>query len=178
MSTAPSTFRGGVGESARRIDGVPKVTGSYAYGSDLRAERMLWGVTVRSTHASARIRAIDVSRAARASGVACVLTAADLSAATTFGLEFCDQPVFAGEVVRFQGEPVAVVAAETVEQAQRAAAAVEIDYAALPVVADMEQALHPDAPRVHEFGNVLRHVHILHGDPDRTEAEVWIDGYY
>ncbi len=154
------------------------MTGAYAYGSDLRAENMLWGVTVRSPHASARIRRIDVSRALRRSGVVCVLAAADLPAARTFGLEFCDQPVLAEDVVRHQGEPVAVVAAETLAQAREAAAAVEVDYEPLPVVADMEQALLPDAPKVHEFGNVLRHVHILHGDPDHAGAEVRVDGYY
>ena len=176
--TTQTRVREGVGASARRVDGVPKVTGEFAYGSDLHAERMLWGVTVRSPQVSARIRAVDVSAALREGGVACVLTAADLPAVKTFGLEFCDQPVLAEDVVRYQGEPVAVVAAETLEQARRAAAAIEVDYEPLPVVADMEQALRPDAPRVHEFGNVLRHVHILHGDPDHAEADVWVEGYY
>jgi len=97
------TRRGRVGESATRVDGVPKVTGEYMYGSDLHAEHLLWGVTVRSPHASARICRIDVAGAARAAGVACVLTAADLPAARTFGLEFADQPVFADGVVRYSG---------------------------------------------------------------------------
>jgi CO/xanthine dehydrogenase Mo-binding subunit len=176
--TVETRVRDGIGERARRIDGEPKVTGAYAYGSDLRAENMLWGVTVRSPHASARIRAIDLSAAAAHAGVACVLTAADLPAARTFGLEFCDQPVLAEDVVRHQGEPVAIVAAETLAQARAAAATVAVDYEPLPVVADMEQALRSDAPQVHEFGNVLRHVRILHGDPDHVEAEVWAEGYY
>jgi CO/xanthine dehydrogenase Mo-binding subunit len=178
MSAPTTTARGGIGTSARRVDGVPKVNGAYTYGSDLRADDMLWAVTLRSPYASARIRAIDVSGAAQAAGVACVLTAADLPAAKAFGLEFCDQPVFAEEVVRYAGEPVAVVAAETLEQARLAAAAIEVEYEPLPAVTDMEHALRSDAPHVHEFGNVLRHVHILHGDPDRAEADVWVDGYY
>ena len=178
MSAPTTTARGGIGTSARRVDGVPKVNGAYTYGSDLRADDMLWAVTLRSPYASAQIRAIDVSGAAQAAGVACVLTAADLPAAKAFGLEFCDQPVFAEEVVRYAGEPVAVVAAETLEQARLAAAAIEVEYEPLPAVTDMEHALRSDAPRVHEFGNVLRHVHILHGDPDRAEADVWVDGYY
>jgi CO/xanthine dehydrogenase Mo-binding subunit len=167
-----------VGESARRVDGVPKVTGEYMYGSDLRAEHMLWGVTVRSPHASARIRGVDIAEAARAPGVACVLTAADLPAARTFGLEFADQPVLADGVVRYVGEPVAVVAAETLEQARRAADLVSVEYEPLPAVTDMEQALHPDAPLVHELGNVLRHVHIRHGEGAAVDAEVWVEGYY
>ncbi len=171
--------RGGrVGESTRRIDGVPKVTGAYAYGSDLHAENMLWGVTVRSPHASATILSVDPSKAAQSGGVACVLTSADLPAARTFGLEFADQPVFADGVVRMVGESVAVVAAESLEQARRAAELVAVEYEPLPAVTDMEQALRPDAPRVHEFGNVLRHVHVRHGDPEGAEADVWVEGYY
>jgi CO/xanthine dehydrogenase Mo-binding subunit len=176
MSVATRTGR--VGESARRVDGVPKVTGEYAYGSDLHAENMLWGATVRSPHASARIRGIDVAEAARAAGVACVLTAADLPALRTFGLEFADQPVFADEIVRYAGEPVAVVAAESLDEARRAAGFVAIEYEPLPAVTDMEQALRPGAPPVHEFGNILRHVHIRHGDPEAAEADVWVEGYY
>ena len=178
MSAAATRVREGIGESARRVDGIPKVTGAYAYGSDLHAECMLWGVTLRSPYASARIHSVDVSAARQCAGVAAVLAAADLPGRTTFGLEFCDQPVLAADVVRYAGEPVALVAAETLEQARRAAESIEVEYEPLPVVTDMEDALGEDAPQVHEFGNVLRHVHIVHGDPDTAEAEVWVDGYY
>ena len=170
--------RGGVGESARRVDGIPKVTGAFTYGSDLRADGMLWGVTLRSPHPSARIHSIDVTKAEAAPGVHAVLTADDVPGKPTFGLEYSDQPVLASDVVRYEGEPVAIVAAETLEQARRAAEVVEVEYEPLPVVADMEDALRPDAPQVHEFGNTLRHVHILHGDPDQAEADVWVEGYY
>ena len=172
------SVRGGrVGERARRIDGIPKATGAHAYASDLSAENMLWGVTVRSPHASARILRIDAHAAARAPGVVCVLTAGDLPAARTFGLEFADQPVLADGVIRYAGEPVAVVAAETHEQARRAAELVEVAYEPLPAVLDMEDALRPDAPQLYEFGNVLRHVHIVRGDPE-ADAEVCVDRYY
>ncbi len=167
-----------IGESARRVDGVPKVTGDFAFGSDLRADNMLWGVTVRSPHASAKILSIDLAAAAQCPGVAAVLTAADVPGLKTFGLEFCDQPVLAHDVIRYVGEAVALVAAETPEQARAAAAEVVVRYEPLPVVADMEQALRPDSPRVHDFGNVLRHVHIVSGNPDTVEADVWVDGYY
>ncbi len=169
---------GGVGESARRVDGAPKVTGTFSYGSDLGADQMLWGVTLRSPYPSARIRSIDVSRAEAAAGVAAVLTAADVPGKPTFGLEYSDQPVLASALVRYEQEPVAIVAAETLEQAHGAVELIEVDYEPLPVVADMEDALRPDAPQVHEFGNVLRHVHILHGDPRTAEADVWVEGYY
>ncbi len=169
---------GGVGESARRVDGTAKVTGAFVYGSDLRAEGMLWGVTVRSPYPSARIRSIDVTRAEMVAGVHAVLTAEDVSGKPTFGLEYSDQPVLASDVVRYEGEPVALVAAETLEQARRAADLIQVDYEPLPVAADMEEALGSDAPQVHDFGNVLRHVHIVRGDPDGAEADVWVEGYY
>lgn len=169
---------GKVGESARRVDGIPKVTGAFTYGSDLRADGMLQGVTLRSPHPSARIHSIDVTKAEAAPGVHAVLTADDVPGKPTFGLEYSDQPVLASDVVRYEGEPVAIVAAETLEQARRAAELVEVEYEPLSVVSDMEDALRPDAPQVHEFGNVLRHVHILHGEPDTTEADVWVEGYY
>ncbi len=175
---AAATGRGGVGEPARRVDGVPKVTGSFDYGSDLRADDMLWGATLRSPHASARIRSIDTSEARRSPGVACVMLAGDVPGKSTFGLEYSDQPVLAADVVRYEGEPVALVAAERLEQARRAAALIEVDYEPLPALVDMEEALRPGAPTVHDLGNVLRHVHILHGDPEGAEADVWVEGYY
>ena len=168
----------GVGESAWRVDGVPKVTGAYLYSGDLSMQDMLFGVALRSPHASARIRSIDASAARVAPGVAAVLTASDLPGRTTFGLEFCDQPVLASDVVRYAGEPVALVAAATLGQAWDAVRAIEVDYDPLPAVTDMEEALRDDAPRVHEFGNVLRHVHIAHGDLEQAEPEVWVEGYY
>ncbi len=173
--TAP---RGLVGDSLTRIDGVPKVTGSFAYGSDLSSEGMLFGVALRSPHPSARIRSIDATAARRARGVVAVMVAADLPGKTTFGLEISDQPVLAADVVRYDGEPVALVAAETLEQAHQATRLLEVDYELLPVVSDMAAALDASSPLVHDFGNVLRHVHIVHGDPEHVEADVWVEGYY
>jgi len=169
--------RRGVGESARRVDGVPKVTGAFAYGSDLWAEGMLWGHTLRSPHPSARIRSIRIAAAVASPGVQAVLLAEDVPGKKTYGLEFADQPVLASDVVRYQGEPVAIVAAEHPELARRAAERIQVDYEVLPAVTDMERALEPDAPKVHAFGNVLRHVRIVHGDPE-ARADLWVEGYY
>ena len=178
-AAAPTALENGsVGENARRVDGAPKVTGAFTYGSDLRVEGMLQGATLRSPYPSARIRSIDVSRAEAAPGVHAVLTAADVPGKPTYGLEFSDQPVLASDVVRYEGEPVAVSAAETLEQARTAAELVEVDYEPLPAVADMEDALRPGGYQVHDFGNVLRHVHIVHGEPETAEADVWVEGYY
>jgi xanthine dehydrogenase D subunit len=167
----------GIGISAARVDGVPKVKGQFAYGSDLWAEGMLWGHTVRSPHPAARIRSIDVAAASSAAGVHAVLLAADVPGKKTYGLEFADQPVLASDEIRYLGEPVAIVAAEHPEQARRAAQLVEVDYEVLEPLADMARALDPDARQLHPWGNVLRHVRVVHGDPD-AEAEVWVEGYY
>ncbi len=166
----------GVGVSAPRVDGVPKVQGKFAFASDLWAENMLWGHTVRSPFAHAKVLSIDTSEALRAPGVKAVLTMEDVPGKRTFGLEFSDQPVMADRVVRYAGEPVAVLAAETPEQARRAGDLVRAEYEELPVVSDAVAALDPDSPKLHEFGNVLRHVHVVHGDPD-ADAEVWVEGY-
>ncbi|HKV44893.1 MAG TPA: molybdopterin cofactor-binding domain-containing protein, partial [bacterium] len=169
--------RGGVGESVRRIDGVPKVRGTFAFGSDLWAQGGLWGHTVRSPHPHARIQRIDLAKAVATPGVHAVLLAGDVPGKKTYGLEFADQPVLAWERVRYAGEPVAILAAADPETARRAAERVVVAYEVLPAVTDMGRALEADAPRVHEFGNVLRHTRIVHGDPDAS-AEVWVDGYY
>jgi len=169
--------RGGVGENVRRVDGIPKVQGQFLYGSDLWAEDMLWGHTVRSPHPHARIRAVDISQALSSTGVHAVLLASDVPGRKTYGVEIPDQPVLASDRVRYQGEPVAIVAANDLELARRAADKVTVDYEFLPAVTDMEQALRGDAPKVHDFGNVLRHVRIVHGDP-HARADVWVEGYY
>jgi CO/xanthine dehydrogenase Mo-binding subunit len=85
--------------------------------------------------------------------------------------------VLASDVVRYQGEPVAIVAAEHPELARRAARRIVVDYEILKPVTDMERALEAGDAQVHQFGNILRHVRIVHGDPEAT-ADVWVDGYY
>jgi CO/xanthine dehydrogenase Mo-binding subunit len=179
---------GRVGESVLRVDGIPKVTGEFAYSSDLWAAGMLWGRTVRSPHAYARIVSIDISEAVAMPGVHAVLTHDDIPGKKLYGLEFADQPVLAIDVVRYHGEPVALVAAEDPEQARRAAEKVRVEYEPLEAVIDMESALempeiHPERP-TDEAGyfedprpNVVRTIVIRHGDPE-TEGDVSVEGYY
>jgi CO/xanthine dehydrogenase Mo-binding subunit len=177
MSTT-SRPHGRVGDSARRIDGAPKTTGDYVYGGDLSAPGMLWGATLRAPHAAARIRRIETSAAERAPGVHAVLTARDVPGRPTYGLEIADQPVLAATEVRFEGEPVAIVAAESDDAARAALELIEVEYEPLEPVADMEAALDPAARSLHPFGNVLRHVHIAHGDLASAKADVWVEGHY
>jgi xanthine dehydrogenase D subunit len=181
VTTAPDRargVRGGVGESTIRVDAIPKVTGTFTYASDLRADGMLWGATLRSPHPHARILHVDVAAVASLPGVHAVLLAGDLPGKRTFGLNFDDQPVLADSLVRYHGEPVALVAADTPVIARAATRLIAVDWVPLPAVTDMEAALQPGAQQLHEFGNVLRHVRIAHGDPEGTAADVWVDGYY
>jgi CO/xanthine dehydrogenase Mo-binding subunit len=149
---------------------------------------MLWGQTVRSPHAHARILEIDISAALQMPGVHAVLTHEDVPGRKTYGLEFADQPALAIDRVRYFGEAVAIVAAEEPEQARRAAAAVRVEYESLPPVTDPERAtemepLHPDRPTMgHGYRddprpNVVRSMLIRHGSPDVT-GDVTVAGVY
>ena len=157
---------GRVGESVRRIDAIPKVTGEFAYSSDLFAAGMLYGHTVRSPHSAAQVKGIITVEAKGMPGVHAVLTHRDVPGEKRYGLEFPDQPVLAMDEVRYFGEPVALVAAEHPEQARRAAAAIQVDYIAQKPIADPEKA--PEA---------VRELTIRHGDPD-APGEVTVTGYY
>ncbi|HUZ98207.1 MAG TPA: molybdopterin cofactor-binding domain-containing protein [Gaiellaceae bacterium] len=189
MSASPKTVLGWIGESVRRADGTPKTTGEFAYASDLQAAGMLWGHTLRSPHAHARIRGIDLSAALTMPGVHAVLTHEDVPGRKTYGLEFHDQPVLAIDRVRYFGEPVAVVAAEHPEQARRAAERIVVDYEPLPPIADPDRAtesepLHP-ARETHESDhylhdprpNVVRSMRVVHGDP-HARGDVVVEGTY
>ncbi len=169
MTQSVSTPTSGrIGESAPRPDGVLKVTGEFAYSSDLWADDMIWGVTLRSPHPHARIVSMDTGAALGTAGVHAVLTADDLPGKNVIGLEHDDQPVLADGVVRYQGEPVALVAADHPEIARRAAKRIVVSYEELPAVTDGRQALAAAAPKVHEHGNLLRHLKIRKGDQDAT----------
>jgi xanthine dehydrogenase D subunit len=176
VSTVVGT-RSGVGESVRRPDGIPKVKGAFAYASDLWADRMLWGSTLRSPHPRARIRGIDIAAALATPGVHAVLTHEDVPGRKTYGLEIPDQPVLAWEDVRYQGEAIALVAADHPETARAAAKKIAVDWEVLEPLTDPERALDPSSPPLHPSGNLLRHVHIEHGDP-AAEGDVVVTGEY
>jgi CO/xanthine dehydrogenase Mo-binding subunit len=181
VTVAPpkTRLRGVVGESAPRVDAPPKVKGEFLYGSDLSREGMLYGATLRSPHAHARIVRIDVVPARGMPGVRAVLTSDDLPTHEKFGLMRADQPVLATRVVRYVGEPVAIVAADDPEQARLAARAIKVEYEPLPAVTDAVAALQHDAPKLHDpkDGNVIEDVRVVHGNPD-ARADVVVEGEY
>ncbi len=159
----------GVGASIPRPDGIPKLRGEFAYSSDLEAEGMLWGATVRSPHPHAHVTGIDIAPALAIPGVRAVLTQDDVPGSRHFGLAHADQPVFASDEVRYWGQPVAVVAAEDRETARRAAAAVVVSYEVLTPVVD------PRAAR--SAGATYRTIEIINGDQD-AHGEVVVEGEY
>ncbi|WP_051765677.1 xanthine dehydrogenase subunit D [Streptomyces sp. NRRL F-5135] len=190
--TGPTSGTGGIGESTPRPDGTLKVTGEFAYSSDLWHEDMLWGHTVRSTVAHATLVSIDTAEALAIPGVHAVLTHDDLPAPVThYGLEIRDTPALATGKVRHHGEPVALVAADHPETARRAAARIRVEYAELPLVTDEDSATAPGAPLVHEHRtdhhsghvphpNVVHRQPIVRGDvaAAAARAEVTVTGEY
>ncbi|HVV13760.1 xanthine dehydrogenase subunit D [Amycolatopsis sp.] len=165
----------GVGSNARRPDGTVKVRGEFAYSSDLWHEDMIWGATLRSPHPYALIIGIDLTEALAVQGVYAVLTHEDVPGVNRYGLEHQDQPVLAADVVRYQGEPVALVAADHPETARRAMKRIKVTYEELEPVVDAERAA--ESPALHPGGNVLRHVPVRRGDPE-VSAEVVVTGSY
>ncbi|MFJ6310039.1 xanthine dehydrogenase family protein molybdopterin-binding subunit [Streptomyces althioticus] len=190
--TQGSGTKGGIGESTLRPDGTLKVTGEFAYSSDMWHEDMLWGQILRSTVAHAEIVSIDTAEALATPGVYAVMTYDDLPTEVKhYGLEIRDTPVLAHGKVRHHGEPVAIVAADHPETARRAAAKIKVDYRELPVITDEASATAPDAILIHEdrddhhIGHVP-HPNIVHRQPivrgdvaaARERADVIVEGEY
>lgn len=136
-----------VGTSVPRVDGLEKVTGAALYTGDLKFPRMLYAEVVRSPHAHAKVLAVRVDKALKVPGVRAVATGRDFPFHT--GIYMRDQTIFAIERVRFVGDPVAAVAAETPEAAREAAQLVEVDYEPLPAIFDVVEGIKPGAPLVH-----------------------------
>jgi CO/xanthine dehydrogenase Mo-binding subunit len=166
-----------VGQEVERVDGVEKVTGAAKYTADLKFPRLLHVAVVRSPHAHARVLDVRTGKASRMPGVRAVVSGRDFPLHT--GIYLKDQTVFATDRVRFVGDPVAAVAAETPEAAAEAAALVAVDYEPLPPIFDVEDGIAEDAPLVHpDLGsyevvpwiqpkagtNVCNHLKIRKGD--------------
>ena len=153
-----------VGRSIPRKDGTGKVTGETKYFSDMSLPNMLWAKAVRSKHPHALIKKIDTTRAQSVPGVVTVLTHKDIPGLNAFGIVKPDQPVLCSDKVRYLGDSVAVVAAESKEIAEAAAELVEVEYEPLPVVSDPLKAMRPESPKVHASGNIQRHATVRVGN--------------
>jgi len=173
-----------VGQSVPRVDSWDKVTGRARYPGDFSMPGMLYGKVAWSKHPHARVRRIDASQAEAYPGVVRVITHRDVPV-NEYGINIRDQPVLVaeGDAVRWVGDRIAIVVAETEQAAEEASGLVQVDYEPLPVVTDPRQAMKPGAPRVHEKrgkSNVLKHIRIRKGDVEAgfAQADVIIEGYY
>jgi len=177
MTLTRQRARGAVGESVERPDGPPKVKGEFEYASDLWIPGMLHAATLRSPHPHARIVSIDTAKARALSGVRAVLTHEDLPNEETYGLMKSDQYPLARKKVRFLGDPVAIVAADDAQTARDALKLISVTYEVLPAITDPIAAVQPDAQPIHDKGNVIDAVHLVHGDPS-VHADVEVSGEY
>jgi len=150
-----------------RRDAEPKARGALEYGTDLEAPGMLWAALVRSPVAHGRIVHLDLSNARKMPGVVAVVGPDDLRALLPKGALEAERPVFPLDEIRYRGEPIAAVAAETLEQARRAAAAVAPEVESLRVDARIED-IFPEWPSeaAARDPRVVGHVHARHGDVD------------
>src|SRR5512134_259669 len=156
-----TTERHVVGKSLPRFDAPGKVTGTAVYAADFAVAGMLVGKVFRSTEPHARIARLDTTRARALPGVRAVISAADIPA-VRYGGGLKDETVFAVGKVRYVGQPVAAVAASTPEAADAALAAIEVVYEPLPPVFDLDAALAPGAPLIHEEWQSYTAIPILH----------------
>jgi CO/xanthine dehydrogenase Mo-binding subunit len=179
-----------VGKSLPRVDARGKVTGETPYSGDLSMQGMLHMKMLFAGRPHARVKSIDTSKAEAAPGVTAVYTSKDVPV-NEYGLQWQDQPVLCGpgsakagaDVVRFVGDQVAVVVAESEAQAAAALRLIEVEYEDLPVVTDPVEAMKPEAPRVHEEigdSNICVHYKIRKGNVDEafTKADVIVESEY
>jgi CO/xanthine dehydrogenase Mo-binding subunit len=179
-----------VGARLPRYDGVGHVTGRTRYVDDVRVGRTLWVKALRSPHHHAFITSFDVSAAERLPGVHAIVTARDIPKNVYGHLEGlgipADEPLLAEDDVRYVGQPIAAVAADSEEAARAAVDAIEISYEERPALFDVRNALDPDAPKIHQWGNVYPHYgpynhrRVRKGDIDWAfeTADVIVEGVY
>ena len=170
-----------IGRPHRRVDGLGKVTGATRFAADLAAPGMLYGAVLTSRRTHARIVSLDLAGARAMPGVRAVLSGSDLSFARRFGVVIANQPVLVDDRIRQYGDGIALVAAETMEEAERALEEIRLEVEELPGVYDPEAAMLPGAPVIHDppptapkqgsdlSANVFVHHHVRQGNT----AEAW-----
>jgi CO/xanthine dehydrogenase Mo-binding subunit len=166
-----------VGERKNRVDGIAKALGQAKYTADLKRKDMLIGKALFAKYPHAIIKKVDVTKAAQLEGVHTVMTARDLPGRNAYGVLVPDKPVIADSKTRYEGDPVALVAAISEEIARKALELIEVEYEPLPVYDDPREAMKPDAVRIHENhpaaedGNILCVIKLDRGDIDKAFAE-------
>ncbi|MGH8103420.1 MAG: molybdopterin-dependent oxidoreductase, partial [bacterium] len=160
-----------IGTPQAKLEALSRVTGGAKYTADLKVPGMLYGGTVRSTMPHAKILSIDTSDAERYPGVARIFTWKDIPGENAYGKRIRDQQVFCKDKVRFVGDAIALVVADTQKQAREAAQLVHITYEPLPHYVEPEDAMDPAAAKIHDKGNILYHYHLEKGDVEKGFAE-------
>lgn len=169
-----------VGKRIPRTEAYSKVTGQAVYGADVPAENAFFIKAVRSSHPHAKILTIDKSEALKIKGVITVLTSKDIPGENRTGKIKRDQPILADGKVRYNGEPIAAVVAETEAIAQEAAGKVKVDYELLRPVFSAGEALKPSAPLVHDPSNLLREFNLVKGDIEEgfSHSDLVVENWY
>jgi len=155
-----------IGQAAGHVEGSAKVTGGAKYTADIILPGLLWGRCLRSPFPHARIVSIDASAARKLPGVHAVITADDVPD-VLHGRFILDVPTLARGKVRFLGEKVAAVAAETEEIAEQAVSLIDVEYEELPAVLDVDDAMQEHSPRIHDDPTAYSHMPIpdfMHGE--------------
>jgi len=172
---------GGVGDRVVSVDAVQKVTGTEKYAGDLKVENMLFARALRSSLSHAEILDIDISEALEVEGVAGIFTGRDVPGLNTLGyMDPKDHPVLAIEKVRHAGDPVALVAAESLEIADIALKKIKVHYVSLAVASDPFEALAPGALKIHDTGNILMERKIVKGNVSEgfAKADLIVENTY
>jgi len=169
-----------ISKPVKRVDAKEKVTGKALYIDDIKLPFMLYGAMVRASHPHAKIVSINTERALRKKGVVAVITAEDIPGEKNVGNVKKDQPVFAYDKVRYMGDGIALVVAESMEIAREAAKLVDVKYEVLEEVFDPEEAMSEKAPKIHEDGNIIVYHKVRRGDTDKgfKEADIVIERAY
>lgn len=162
-----------VGRKHIRPDALDKVTGKAVFTDDLHFEHMLYAKVRRAMIPHGILKSLDTSKAEALEGLAVVLTAADIPGQKNHGLVISDWPTMIGigERVRYVGDAIAIIAAETPEIAAQAASLIEAEFELLPVITNPVQALAEDQLKIHENGNLLKHIKVRKGDVSQGFAE-------
>jgi carbon-monoxide dehydrogenase large subunit len=192
MSDSCSCFNY-VGKGIQRVDSLDKVTGVTEYGADLNFHKQLIGAVLRSPHPYANILSIDISKAVAMKGVGVVITGEDVKDSPGMGHYAAEMPILASQRVLYEGEPVAAVAAETLEIAKEALERIEVKYEVLKPILTTEESLkgevvfqdwesahrHPEQYFV-QGTNICHHHHLESGDVEQgfAESDVIVEGEY
>ena len=159
-----------VGEKRGRLEGLDKATGRALYAGDYRMENMLELALVRSEISHGSVRTLDVSALPED---VLVFTGKDFAENVVADI-FCDTPVLAYDRIRFRGEPIAIIAADTREKAKEAAKLVKVEYECLPIVRNTEDAKDPALPVLHGDSNLLADFFHEKGDVEKAFEESYL----